>query len=110
VRILSPREAGGLLARSFKAWKEDGAPSMGAALAFYTLFSLAPLLLVALAVAGIFFDRSQAQHLLIDQLESYRQAHAAELSLATPRRPPPPARWWKLGRVFTRRGRSGPGA
>jgi membrane protein len=68
VRILSPREAGGLLVRSFTAWKADGAPSMGAALAFYTLFSLAPLLLVALAVAGIFFDRSQAQHLLIDQL------------------------------------------
>ena len=68
MKILSPREAGGLLVRSFKSWKDDGAPSMGAALAFYTLFSLAPLLLVALAVAGFFFDRSQAQHVLIGQL------------------------------------------
>lgn len=68
MKILPPREAGGLLARSFTAWKDDGAPSMGAALAFYTLFSLAPLLLVALAVAGFFYDRSQAQHVLIGQL------------------------------------------
>jgi membrane protein len=68
VKILSARQAGGLLVRSFRAWKDDSAPSMGAALAFYTLFSLAPLLLVALAVAGFFFDRSQAQDVLIGQL------------------------------------------
>ncbi|HUQ27333.1 MAG TPA: YihY/virulence factor BrkB family protein [Usitatibacter sp.] len=68
MKILSPREAAGLVKRAFEGWKEDGATSMGAALAFYTLFSLAPLLLVALAVAGIFFDRAQAQDLLIGQL------------------------------------------
>ena len=68
MKILSPRELAGLVMRSFKGWKEDGATEMGAALAFYTLFSLAPLLLVALAVAGFFFERSQAQTLLIAQL------------------------------------------
>jgi membrane protein len=68
VKILSAREIGGLVMRSFRGWKEDGVTSMGAALAFYTLFSLAPLLLVALAVAGFFFDRGQAQALLIAQL------------------------------------------
>jgi membrane protein len=68
VKILSAREIGGLVMRSFQGWKEDGVTSMGAALAFYTLFSLAPLLLVALAVAGFFFDRGQAQALLIAQL------------------------------------------
>jgi membrane protein len=68
MKVLSPKEAAGLLSRSFAAWKEDSASSMGAALAFYTLFSMAPLLLVALAVAGFFFDRSQAQHALIGQL------------------------------------------
>jgi membrane protein len=66
--MLSPGELKGLAVRSFQGWKEDGASSMAAALAFYTLFSLAPLLLVALAVAGFFFDRGQAQHLLIEQL------------------------------------------
>jgi membrane protein len=59
---------GDLALRSFRGWKEDGATNMGAALAFYTLFSVAPLLLVALAVAGFFFDRGQAQHLLIEQI------------------------------------------
>lgn len=68
MKILSPREVSGLMARSFRGWKDDGATGMAAALAFYTLFSLAPLLLVALAVAGFFFDRSQAQGLLIGQL------------------------------------------
>jgi membrane protein len=58
----------GLVTRSLKGWTEDGATSMSAALAFYTLFSLAPLLLVALAVAGFFFDRGEAQHLLIGQI------------------------------------------
>ncbi|MEO7152051.1 MAG: YihY/virulence factor BrkB family protein [Burkholderiaceae bacterium] len=37
------------------AWRDDYAPSMGAALAYYALFSLSPLLLIALAVAGLLF-------------------------------------------------------
>ena len=68
MKILPPREMLELVKRSFKGWKEDDAASMGAALAFYTLFSLAPLLLVALAVAGLVFDRSQAQAVLIAQI------------------------------------------
>ena len=69
---------GGLVMRSFQGWKEDGAASMAAAVAFYTLFSLAPLLLVALAVAGFFFDRGQAQALLIGQLSQLVGDHAAQ--------------------------------
>ena len=53
---------------SIKAWVDDAAPSMGASLAFYTLFSLAPLLLVVIALAGLFFGRDAAQDMLIDQL------------------------------------------
>jgi membrane protein len=37
------------------AWVDDYAPSMGAALAYYTLFSLAPLLLIAVSLAGLVF-------------------------------------------------------
>src|SRR5690242_15591648 len=64
----SAREAANLFLRSLRGWSDDNASSMGAALAFYTLFSLAPLLLVALSLAGLFFDRSQAQDALIGQL------------------------------------------
>jgi membrane protein len=58
----------GLTRRAVRGWVDDAAPSMGAALAFYTLLSLAPLLLVALGVAGIFFDRNDAQDALIAQI------------------------------------------
>jgi membrane protein len=57
-----------LAKRSAQGWKDDAAPSMGAALAFYTLLSLAPLLLVILGVAGIVYGRDEAQLLLVQQI------------------------------------------
>ena len=49
------RDAWGLARRAAQGWVDDSASSMGAALAFYTLLSLAPLLLVVVGVAGIFW-------------------------------------------------------
>jgi membrane protein len=51
-----------------RGWIEDAAPSMGAALAFYTLLSLAPLLLVALGLAGFVVGRDAAHDALIAQV------------------------------------------
>ncbi|HEX4782323.1 MAG TPA: YihY/virulence factor BrkB family protein [Usitatibacter sp.] len=65
---LSPAEGWNLVKRAFSGWVDDAAPSMGAALAFYTLFSLAPVLLLAISVAGFFMGRDEAQNLLITQL------------------------------------------
>lgn len=59
---------GALAKRAVTAWIDDAAPSMGAALAFYTMLSLAPLLLVAVGVAGVFVGHDEAQRALIDQL------------------------------------------
>ena len=56
-----------LAKRSVQGWLDDGAGSMGAALAFYTLFSMAPLLLVAITIAGAVLGREQAQHLILAQ-------------------------------------------
>jgi membrane protein len=50
------------------AWQEDKAPRLGAALAFYTTFSLTPLVLIAIAVAGLVFGREAAQDQLFEQL------------------------------------------
>jgi membrane protein len=47
--------------QAFDAWVDDYAPSMGAALAYYTLFSLAPLLLIAISVAGLVFGADAAR-------------------------------------------------
>jgi len=53
--MIRPRQAWPLLKEATQAWSDDYAPSMGAALSYYTLFSIAPLLLIVIAVAGWVF-------------------------------------------------------
>lgn len=50
------------------AWIDDYAPSMGAAIAYYTIFSIAPLLLIAISVAGLVFGREAASGEVLAQL------------------------------------------
>jgi membrane protein len=45
-----------LLKKSFWAWTNENALEWGAALAYYTAFSIAPLLLIALTIAGVFYE------------------------------------------------------
>ena len=59
---------GDLFVRAFKGWSADSAPSMGAALAFYTLFSLAPLLVLVIAITGLVIGHDAAQQLVLAQL------------------------------------------
>jgi membrane protein len=44
-----------LLKQTFNEWLQDKTPQLGAALAYYTVFSLAPLILVLLAIVGVIF-------------------------------------------------------
>lgn len=62
------RDTARLLLAAGHAWVDDRASSMGAALAYYTLFSLAPLLLIAVSVAGLVFGEEAARGELYDQL------------------------------------------
>jgi membrane protein len=57
-----------LLKESAVAWSDDYAPSMGAALAYYTLFSLAPLLVIVIAIAGLVFGNDAASGQIHAQL------------------------------------------
>ena len=59
-----------LLKKVFDSWLDDDVPSMGAALAYYTLFSLAPLLLIVIAVAGLVFGEDAARGEIALQLRS----------------------------------------
>jgi membrane protein len=59
-----------LLRASVDAWIDDSAASMGAALSYYTVFSLAPLLLIVIAIAGAIFGAEAARGALLDQLRS----------------------------------------
>ncbi|WP_423194256.1 YihY/virulence factor BrkB family protein [Cupriavidus sp. H18C2] len=57
-----------LLKDTFSAWLDDYAPSMGAALAYYTIFSVAPLLLIVISVAGLAFGAEAARGAVVDQI------------------------------------------
>ena len=59
----------GLLRASCLKWLEDNAPSMGAALAFYAALSLAPVLIVATAIAGLGYWRSFAETEVLRQIQ-----------------------------------------
>ncbi len=50
-------------------WSEDNVPLLAAALAYYTVFSLAPLLLIAIAIAGFFFGEEAARGEIIGQIQ-----------------------------------------
>lgn len=58
-----------LIRKSIGAWVDDYAPSMGAALAYYTLFSIAPLLIIAIAVAGLVFGQEAARGEIVAQIQ-----------------------------------------
>lgn len=57
-----------LVKDSVNAWVDDNASSMGAALAYYTLFSVAPLLLIVLAIVSLVFDAEAARGQIFEQL------------------------------------------
>jgi membrane protein len=59
-----------LLRRAAIAWNDDDAASMGAAVAFYTLFAIAPLLVMVVAVAEPIFGREAAQDNVLSQLRN----------------------------------------
>lgn len=67
-----------LLKEAFAGWWNDRAMSMGAAIAFYTVFSLAPILLAAIAVAGLAFGREAAQGAIVLELGGMLGDKAAE--------------------------------
>ena len=58
-----------LCRRAVMAWIDDFAPSMGAAISYYTVFSLAPLLIIVIAVAGAVFGREAVQGEIVGQLQ-----------------------------------------
>lgn len=58
----------GLLKRTFEGFIEDEAPRMAAALAYYTIFSLPPLLILVLSVAGVFVDAEDLQGRLMEEV------------------------------------------
>ena len=74
-----------ILQRTLSEWLRHRAASKGAALAFYTLFSMAPILVLVLAIAGFFYGKQAAQGQLFHQLQSlvgHTSAEAIQAMLA----------------------------
>ena len=57
-----------LLKDTAKAWQAHRASRLGAALAFYTVFSLAPLFIIVLAIAGLWFGELEAREKLFREV------------------------------------------
>jgi membrane protein len=65
---LKIRQLSDLVRQAIAAWVDDYAPSMGAALAYYTLFSIAPLLLIVISIAGLVFGPDAARGQIFAEL------------------------------------------
>ena len=64
------RRAYRLLADTVAKWSEDRAPRLAAALAYYAAFSFAPILLIAIGLAGLVFGEEQAREQILHQASS----------------------------------------
>ena len=62
------RSWGPLFLQSFNAWMEDRALRFSAALAYYSVFSMAPLLIIAISVAGLVFGKAAARGQIYEQI------------------------------------------
>jgi len=60
-----------MLTRTFSAWNDHNAPRLGAALAFYALLSLAPLVLLVTAILALIFGHSSAANQLLGQVTNW---------------------------------------
>ena len=79
-----------ILKATFSKWNEDHAQGLGASLAFYTVFSLAPLLLIVIAIAGLVFGQEAAEGHIIGQMQGLvgeESAQAIQSMLAQVRQP-----------------------
>ena len=65
-----PKEFWSLLKAAAADWSHDRAPRLGAALAYYTVFSIVPLLIVIIAIIGLVFGQEAAQGAIIEQVSN----------------------------------------
>ena len=60
------------------SWSEQRVPSMGAALAYYAMFSIAPLLFIAISIAGLFFGAEAVRGAVFEQLRDLMGQNSAQ--------------------------------
>ena len=78
-RLPRPKELGGLMADCAREWTRHRASSKGAALALYMVFSLAPMLILVIAVAGFFFGEAAVRSQLFSQMQDLMGQRGADV-------------------------------
>lgn len=68
-----------LLKTTFNEWNEDKAPRLAAALAYYTAFSIAPLLVIVIAVVGLVYGQEAARGQIVQQIQNEVGRDTAEI-------------------------------
>src|SRR5205823_1600566 len=76
---MSLRDVFHLLKDTFTEWGEDRASRLGAAVAFYTVFSLTPLLVVVIAVAGFVFGEKAVRGEIVGQIQGLIGTEGADM-------------------------------
>ncbi len=79
-----------LLTETWNAWSTDNVPRLGAALAYYTIFSLAPLLVIVIAIAALVFGQEAAQGKIVTEIQGLvgtESAHAIQAMIDKARAP-----------------------
>src|SRR5687767_10174850 len=71
-----------LIKQTFSDWMEDKAPRLGAALAYYAIFSIPPLLVITISAIGLFYD-GDIRGALAGELGSLIGPEAAETIMET---------------------------
>lgn len=72
------RGLGSLFKRTFAEWNKHDASTLGASLSYYTVLSLAPLLVIAVSIAGIFFGKKAVQGEVVNQVTQLVGSTGAE--------------------------------
>ena len=76
---MSLRQIWRLLRQTFKEWNEDKASRLAAALAYYTVFSLTPLITISLAIVGMVFGKNAARGELVTQIQGLVGRQSAQV-------------------------------
>src|SRR4051812_35500035 len=77
-RVRGIRYVWALVWQTIQAYFDDNISRLGAALAFYTTFAVAPLLVLAIALAGIIFDQGSARQRVLAEINQLAGAEAGQ--------------------------------
>src|SRR5690349_8009002 len=75
--IMRLKDLGRLFQETYEQWSADKAPRLGAALAYYSVFSIAPLLILVIAAAGMLFGEDAARGVVQEEIQGFLGERAA---------------------------------